>query len=112
LVKRSSLHKNGSKTPCFAAILRSIGSMAVEQQQMGQYLGAMSVMETASGLVAPLIFNAVYSSSVGGFTGLVYIVAAAFPLFGCAMTLCCVPEDDDVRRNSRALVAPRLSMIL
>jgi len=79
---------------------------------MGQYLGAMSVMETASGLVAPLIFNAVYSSSVGGFTGLVYIVAAAFPLFGCAMTLCCVPEDDDVRRNSRALVAPRLSMIL
>ena len=53
------------------AILRSIGSQAVTPQQLGQFLGAMGVMESISGLVAPLLFNAVYDSSVGGFTGLV-----------------------------------------
>ena len=66
---------------------------------MGQFLGAMSVMETVSGLVAPLLFNAIYERSVGGFTGLTYLVAAVFPLLGCGMTLLCVPDAEAVRRR-------------
>lgn len=75
-----------------------------------QFLGAMGVMETVSGLVAPLIFNALYDWSIGGFTGLVYVAAMVFPLIGCVMTVCCLPDSELVR--GRALVAPRVSMLL
>ena len=76
-----------------------------------QFLGAMGVMETASGLVAPLMFNALYDWTVGVFTGLVYVVASAFPLIGCALTLWCLPDAEALQR-SRALVTSRVSMVL
>ncbi|KAI9882897.1 MAG: ATP-dependent DNA helicase II subunit 1 [Watsoniomyces obsoletus] len=75
---------------CFTAagIVTAVGSMAspalasaltkhVPQDRIGQVLGATGLLHALSRVVAPTVFNLIYSATVGRFTQTVFVVLAA-----------------------------------